>query len=287
MYPKSLQLLFIICVSVTLAQATFADALLDRVREAGKIRVTYPAESYPLAFDTAGEAEPSGYIIDLCLAAVSEVAKAVDIRDLPIVWMKGNTPERLSKIRSGAAELDCGTTTITLGRSRDLDFSSVTFAETGTVMVSKNSRIFRLADLQDRRVAIIPDTTTSERLAKRLGDWGMSFSEVPIQSIKEGFEKLQKKEVDAVAGDSLMLTHGLPNRSWSQSARLISEPFSMEPYGFSMQRGSPDFRLAVNRGIATKFRSEDPEALIAKWFGVDTEPSQLMHAIFSIFGFAE
>jgi ABC-type amino acid transport substrate-binding protein len=55
----------------------------------------------------------------------------------------------------------------------------------------------------------------------------------------------------------------------------------VEPYAFALRRGDPDFRLAVNRGLASTYRSADFVPLFDRWFSPFT-PSEVLLAIYKL-----
>jgi len=68
---------------------------------------------------------------------------------------------------------------------------------------------------------------------------------------------------------------------------ILDADFSLDPYAFAMPRNQADFRLAVNSGLARIYRSGEIDRIFARWFGEDTEPTDLLKAIFFLYGFGD
>ncbi len=97
--------------------ATAGTGALDRIKAAKTITIAYAPNAYPISFRDADGA-PRGYSVDLCRRVVASVQRALGLDALEIAWIEGNTPRRLAAVANGEADIECGTTTMTLGRQR-------------------------------------------------------------------------------------------------------------------------------------------------------------------------
>jgi ABC-type amino acid transport substrate-binding protein len=103
---------------------------------------------------------------------------------------------------------------------------------------------------------------------------------VEVGSADEGVAKLRQGAVDGYASDRVVLIgQGLAARS-NGSYRLLDEDFSVEPYALALPRGDPDFRLAVNRTLASLYRSGKITAIFDRWLGPLGRPSTLLSALY-------
>ena len=66
----------------------------------------------------------------------------------------------MRSVANGTIDLECGSTTASLSRQEQVDFSLLTFIDGGSLLVTDASRIRGISTLGDKRVAIIPGTTT-------------------------------------------------------------------------------------------------------------------------------
>ena len=91
---------------------------------------------------------------------------------------------------------------------------------------------------------------------------------------------LSSGQVDGFASDRLVLLGlGLSSPSGGEF-RLLDEDYSVEPYALMLPRGQPDLRLAVNRALASLYRSGQVDEIFERWLGSLGRPSVLLTALF-------
>jgi ABC-type amino acid transport substrate-binding protein len=253
---------------------------LAKIRSSRTITLAYATAGAPFSFTKDGE--PAGYSIDLCQEIVTSLEKQLDIDAIRTEWRAGNTPERLSMVEKGDADIDCGTTSITLGRQEKVDFSNPVFVASGGVLVLEKSGIQGLISLADKKVAVIAGTTTEQRLLKALERKHITAELVKIKDAKEGMAALESGKADAYAGDRLVLIEQVASSRDPSRFVMLNEMFSVDPYGFALPRGDADFRLAVNRALAGVYRGVALEQIFVRWFGPDMKPSEVLQAVYLI-----
>ena len=171
-------------------------------------------------------------------------------------------------------------TTISLSRMATVDFSMPIYVDGGAVLVSRRSKLGKLADLKGRRVAVIPGTTTEQALARTLTAIGAPAIVVPIANLAEGLAQLAAGKVDGVAGDRIVLTVQRSRTPAAAESDFLPSDISYEPYGLVMRRDDPDFRLAVNRALVELYRSGEVDPIFQRWFGALGRPGPMLHAMF-------
>lgn len=260
--------------------------MLDRIKATKTLTITFSPNSFPISFkDEEGNA--NGYSVDLCRRIAAALQLQLGLDKLHIAWLEGNTPRRLAAVKNGEADLDCGTTTMNLERQRQVDFSSVVFVESGGILVFAESGIKVLSDLAGKRVAVTPQTTTEKRLRSQLAERLIAAELVPIRDAKDGREQLVEGKVDALAGDRLVLVGQVAATGTPERFAILDEEYSIDPYAFAMPRNQADFRLTVNRGLAQIYRGDEIGRIFSRWFGADASPTELLDAVFFLYGFSD
>lgn len=259
---------------------------MDRIRVGKTLTIAYAPNAYPISFKDADGA-PRGYAVDLCRRIAEGVQQDLGLDALEIAWIEGNTPRRLAAVANGEADIECGTTTMTLDRQQHVDFSNVVFVEAGGILVKRDSGIHGLADLERKRLGVVPETTTERRLRPVLETRDIGAELLPIRDAKDGRERLVAGDLDAVAGDRLVLIGQVAESASPQDFAILDADFSVEPYAFAVPRNDADFRLSVNRVLAHLYRTGDVDRIFERWFGDDAAPTELLETIFFIYGFAD
>lgn len=263
-----------------------ASGVLDQIILSQKIRVAYPENAYPIAYKDE-DGQPRGYSVDLCRRIVASIQQELGLDGIAISWIEGNTPRRLAAVANGEAELDCGTTTMTLARQRYVDFSYPVFVESGGLLVLKDSGIASLADLGGKLIGVIPETTTEQRLRPVLAERLINADLAPVKDAKDGREQLQAGEIQAFADDRLVLIGQVAASGQTDAFRVIDTDFSVDPYALALPRDDADFRLAVNQGLARIYGSAEIDRIFARWFGADAQPTPLLDSIYFIFALSD
>jgi ABC-type amino acid transport substrate-binding protein len=262
------------------APAAAADGpTLERIRSTGTIALAYREGAAPFSFRDR-EGRVRGYSVELCMLVVASIQKSLGLPSLRIDWRPVDAATRLFVVANGEADIECGTTTITLSRMEKVDFSVPIFVDGGSLLVKRGAKVGKLADLKGRRVAVIPATTTEEALTRELAAAGVTATLVPVRDGAEGMAALQGGKADALAGDRIVLA-GLRQRARNPEAlAFVADDFSFEPYALVIRRDDPDFRLAVNRGLVGVYKSGDIDAVFQRWLAPLGRPGRLLHAMY-------
>jgi ABC-type amino acid transport substrate-binding protein len=281
--PRLLLALVLLCLPL---HASAATGVLDRVKAAKILTIAYAPNAYPISFQNE-DGEPKGYSVDLCQRIVASIKGQLGLDKLDIKWIEGNTPRRLAAVANGEADMECGITTVNLQRQAQVDFSNIVFVESGGVLVFDDSGIEALSDLAGKRLAVIPETTTEKRLRAVLDERLINVELVPVKDAKDGREQMMAGEVEALAGDRLVLIGQVAAVGDAKQFAILEAEFSIDPYAFALRRNDADFRLAVNKGLAQIYRTGEIERIFARWFGEDASPTELLDSMFFIFGFSD
>ena len=279
---------FIIAVVLgfTSVGAAAATDTLDRIRQSGEITLAYSPDSLPVSY-TDANGSPTGYSVEICRRIVAHLKEVLGLEELKASWITGNTPERLQAVAAGKADLECGTTTVTLDRQEEVDFSNFVFVESGGILVRADAGIERLTHLEGKKIAVTPGTTTEKRLRRELDKNAISSEFVSIMDAGEGMVLLEKGDVDAVAGDRLVLVGRASGSDLRDKLALMKDQFSFDPYAFALPRGDAAFRLEINRALAALYRSDEIAKIFRQSFGTSVQPGELVVAIYLLYGFAD
>ncbi|HEX6079725.1 MAG TPA: amino acid ABC transporter substrate-binding protein [Methylomirabilota bacterium] len=278
---RFLRLLVGLCLLAVLnaACATPGTDTLRKIRDSGHIALGYRDSSRPFSYVGDG-GQPVGYTIDLCTRVVTEVKAATGRRDLQIDWVRVTPDDRIGAVTGGRVDLECGSTTASLSRQEQVDFSYPTFVDGGSLLVAADAGVRTSADLAGKAIAVIPKTTTEGALAKWLARQGITAQVLPVREHAEGLAAVSDGRAVAYASDRTILI-GLGLAYQGTRRMVVMEDFlSYEPYGLMMRRRDPDFRLTVNRALAEVYRSGDIVSIYKRWFGDWGPPSRLLGAMY-------
>src|SRR5262249_3895539 len=121
--------LFSVCLAFLFATAASAQiefrsrSRLKAITSTKTIKIAYRADARPFSF-VNDKNEPVGFTIDLCRLVANSIGQQFGLGDLKIDWVPTTLQTRFTTVASGKADMECGSSTATLGRMKDVDFSN-------------------------------------------------------------------------------------------------------------------------------------------------------------------
>jgi ABC-type amino acid transport substrate-binding protein len=279
LFPAALFALGLVGASLAPGAAVAAAPTLDKIKSTGVITFGYRDNAVPFSYKDR-EGRVRGYSVELCERAAGAIQKELGLSELRIEWLPVEASSRLDYVTSGKVDAVCGTTTITLSRMTKVDFSLPIYVDGGSVLVRAKSKLARLADLRDKRIAVISGTTTEEELVRGMNAISAPAVLVPVRNGADGMAMLAKGSVDAYAADRVVLAYLKARAPDPKAYTFVTGDFSFQPFGLPMRRDDPDFRLAVNRALANLYRTGDIDAIFQRWLGALGIPGPLLHSMF-------
>lgn len=274
----------LLCTTVFLCATSSAQELngtLKRVAETGEFKIGYVPDAPPMSFINK-EGFPDGYSIQLCATVAAAVKKAAGLTEMKIKYVPLILPEeRLSAVENSTVDIECGSSTVTLSRRERVDFSLMTFITGGAVLSLKTSPINSIVDLEKTTIAVIDGTTTHSSL-KAFGEFNeFKMTLRIIETHEKGIELLNAGKVDGYATDRAMVVGQVLRSQDAVKYTITSDVFSFEPYALMLHRGDTDFRLVVDRALASLYRTARIRRLYHDWFGRYGEPlSPIVAAVY-------
>lgn len=262
-----------------------SDSRLKSIIDSKTIRIGYRADASPFAF-TNSRGEPSGYSLELCQLVTKSIAQQFGLTDLKIEWVPVTVQTRFSAVSGGKADLECGSSSVTLGRMKEVDFSNYIFVETTGIVVPRASNIHAFADMGGKKIAVISGTTNERAVTQQNGLHHLNLTIVSVQNRDAGVAALQAGKVDGYASDKLLLLGAQINHA--DAFVLLPDDLSIEPYAIALPRGDWALRLAVNTGLAQIYRSGEIVVIFKKWFEeIGLRPGTLLGTAYTLGGLSD
>jgi ABC-type amino acid transport substrate-binding protein len=225
--------------------------------------------------------------VDLCREVAVGIRAQLKLAKLETRWVPLTIQNRLESVRSGRVDIECSTTTWTLSRQADVDFSLITFVDGGSILLRSGTGLGQLRDFDGKRVAVISGTTTEKVLRESLAQRSIKAEIVTVKDRTDGFKLLNESKVEGFASDRTTLIGMILSGQASGMFTLLGEDFSVEPYALTIPRGDHEFRLAVNRVLARLYRSGEINSVYNRWLGTLGPPSLLLSATYFIQSLSE
>jgi glutamate/aspartate transport system substrate-binding protein len=284
--PSAVAALLSAFVAAGFAGAEPVEGRLKTVHQTQTLRIAYRTDSRPFSF-LDPEGRPIGFTIELCERVAESLKVELAIPALRLEWIPVDSRTRFEAITKGAADMECGSTTVSLSRMKIVDFSTLIFAESTGVLTRTDAGLYRFDDMAGRRIGVVGGSTNAQAVRDQLRQRRLAAELIEFRDRDAGVAALVRGELDGFATDKLVLL------AMAQVAKLrdytvLPDDLSFEPFAIMLPRGDPAFRLAVNTGIARVFRSGEVIELYTKYFsGIAQRPSVWLGAVFTFGGLPE
>ncbi|SFL86996.1 amino acid ABC transporter substrate-binding protein [Variovorax sp. OV329] len=276
-------LLALLLASTTLLAAcatspgTSSGGALGRIAQTQTLKLGYREDASPFAFKGT-DGKPAGYSVALCQRVATSLQAQLKLTKLDVQWVPVTAGSRQQAVQDGSVDIECGSTTRTLGREQQVDFSNTIWVEGSSFVTLATSSVNRAGDLNGKRVAVIPGTTT-ETVLRGMPARGITPIFVPVQTSVQGIAAVREGRADAFASDRLILVGEVLGTPSTVALKLSDDFLSMEPYALMMRRDA-DLRLAVNRALAETSRSGEIVNVFRASFPAGATPSPLVEAVY-------
>ena len=276
--PRSL---WLAALAAAFALPAFAQSgMLSKIKRDQTIVLGYAEGAAPFS-SVQGSGPPQGYSTDICRAVVESIGKQLNT-PLKTRWVALTTRDRQEAVKSKKVDLECGTTTWTLTRQAEVDFSLIIFVDGANIVSRADSGGSRISDFSGKKIAVMPSTTTEKVLREALARESIKAELVSVPSRSDGVKLLEEAKVDGFASDRTTLIGAMAPRADRSRFKLMDVDLSVEPYALMLSRDDPDFRLAVNRAIAALYRSGEIRKIYDKSLGPLGAPSLLLNSTYFI-----
>jgi glutamate/aspartate transport system substrate-binding protein len=238
---------------------------LRRIRETGTLLVGVRESSVPFSFVDA-QGQPQGYSVDLCNRIADAIKSELKLARLETRYIPVTSANRIAFVRDGKVDLECGSTTNTKERQKDVAFAYTTFVAGIKMLARKSSNVTGVEDLRGKTI-VVTKGTTSEKMMRQLDEerlLHMTIVESPDHN--QSFRMVAEDKAIAFPMDDVLL-YGLISKSAKpDDFAVVGRYLSVEPYGMMLRRDEPAFEKLVNRALNEMFQSGEARRLYAKWF---------------------
>jgi glutamate/aspartate transport system substrate-binding protein len=282
--PSRRPLLAALCLLPTIAFAQMAaapfDGRLKQIHETKTISVAYRTDALPFSFEEVDK-KPAGYTVDLCRGVIAVIERQLGA-SLQVKWVPVTTQTRFSAIASGQADMECGASTVTLGRMKEVAFSTLTFLDGTGLLIRASTTGNSLGDLSGKKIGVIAGTSNERALNEALKTKVVSATVTTIRSREDGLEQLEAGTIDAFASDRVLLLGLITKAKNPKALALLGDALSFEPYAIALPRGDWAMKQAVDAALAQIYRSSALPDIYNRWFGTLGAPGPVLETMFGL-----
>jgi ABC-type amino acid transport substrate-binding protein len=237
---------------------------LQKIYETGVIRLGHRENSPPFAFLDA-QRRPIGYSLDLCDVVVEQVGEHVG-RSLRVEYVPVSPSNRFDLVKSGAVDLECGSTTASTERRKLFDFSPPIFVTGAKLLVKRGSGIRSLRDLQGKTLVLTSGTVHADALPRLAQRQKLAVQFVFAPDHDASFKMLAAGNADAFANDDIQLHGAIALANAASDYRVVGDLLTYADYALMFRRGDAEFAAVVTQAFERMARSGETRAIYRRWF---------------------
>lgn len=238
---------------------------LEKVAANNKITVSYREAAVPFSY-ALSPTRAVGFAVDLTDAIVDDVRVKLKKPNLQVARIPVTGQNRIPLLVDGTYDLECGSTTNTSARGKEVAFA-ISHFYTGTRLLAKTtSNVKNYADLANKPVATAAGSTNEKVLRKYSADNNLDIQIVLGKDYGDALQMLEDGRAVALALDDVLLFGLRANSRDPASLEVVGETLQVEPYGCMLRKDDPEFKKLVDGSIARLMKSGEFTRLYAKWF---------------------
>ena len=256
----------LVCAALALpASAQQVSGTLKKIKETGSITVGYRESSIPFSYLDDKE-HPIGYAMDLCMKIVDAVKADLKMPNLKVQLQPVTSSNRIPLMLNGTIDLECGSTTNSVERQKQVSFGPTYFVINVTAAVKKSSGINSLADLNGKTISTTSGTTSVPLIKKYEKTKNVEVKEIYGKDHAESFLLVADDRAAAFVMDDILLAGQIANARNPSEYRIIPESLRQEPYSMMLRKDDPQFKALVDKTIGAVMKSGEIEKIYARWF---------------------
>ena len=238
---------------------------LKRIKDSGAITIGVREASVPFSFVDA-QKQPQGYSIDLCLRIADAVKNELKMPRLDVRFLPVTSSNRIPMVKDGKVDLECGSTTNTRDRQKDVAFAYTTFVAGIKMLARKSSNITSIEDLRGKTVVVTKGTTSEKMLREMNDDRVLHLTILEAKDHNESFAAVADGRAVAFPMDDVLLYGLISKATKPDDFAVVGKYLSVEPYAIMLRKDDPAFERLVDRTLIDLFQSGEIRRAYARWF---------------------
>ncbi len=247
---------------------------MKKIKETGAITIGHRESSIPFSY-LDGKQQPVGYAMDLCMKIVDAVKAELKLPNLKVNLQPVTSANRIPLLQNGTIDLECGSTTNSVDRQKQVAFGPTYFVINVTGAVKKNSGIKQLADLNGKTVSTTSGTTSVPLLKKYEKTANADIKEIYGKDHAESFLLLAQDRSAAFIMDDILLAGQIANSQNPGDYVILQESLRQEPYSMMLRKDDPQFKALVDKAVGQVMKSGEINQIYAKWFTSPIPPKNV------------
>ncbi len=274
-HKKKLLALIVGACLCTAVQAEDLTGTLKKIKESGTVTLGYRDASLPFSY-LNDDQQPIGYSVELCKKIVDQIKVKVGEPNLKTEYVSVVAATRTPLLINGTIDMECGVTTNTVERQKQIGFLLTSYVASAKYAVKKSSGLTSVADLKGKAVVVITGGS-GEWITKGLDrDKGLGLKILNAKDGGEAFLMLETGRAAAYINDDVQLMATIAQSRTPDAYTLLPEPMSAEPYAIGIRRNDPQFKTFADDVLRNLYSTGVIDTLYPKWFQQPIPPKNIV-----------
>jgi len=247
------------------AHAENLGGTLAKIKETGAVTLGYRESSIPFSF-LDDHQKAVGYSIDLCNKVVEAIKAKLSLSTLEVRLVPVTGATRIPLLANGTVDLECGSTTNTVDRQKQIAFAVTEFIARTRFVSKKSAALATLEDLRGKTVAAASGTTNLLEIEEMNTKQKLGMTILSTKDLAEGFLMVETDRASAFFLDDVLLAGLIANSRNPELYEISRGALDIQPYGIMLRRDDPAFKEIVDHTLIEAYRSGEAIKLYKKWF---------------------
>lgn len=245
---------------------------LATIKSSGIISQGVREASGALAY-ALGNGIYTGFHYDVCTNIIRDVQRQLGLAQLETKYVLVTSANRIPLVKNGTVDIECGSTSNTQTRQKDVAFANTLYVEEIRMAVKADSGINSLEDLHGKTIVTTTGTTALQVVRQNKRTKDLDVREIYGKDHADSFLLLESGRADAFVLDSQVLAGSIAMAKNPKNFKIVGAPLSVEPIAIMIRKDDPAFKKAVDDSISRQVKDGTVAKLYDKWFMQPIRPS--------------
>jgi glutamate/aspartate transport system substrate-binding protein len=268
---SKLILILAACTMCTTPAAAQDSGTLKKIKDSGALTLGVREASSPFSFRDDKQ-QYVGYSIDLCMKIVDAVKTHLKMPNLKVNMAVVTSETRIPMIMKGAIDIECGSTTNSLERQKQVSFVVTTFFTGTKLLVKTSSNIKSYKDLKGKSVIVTPGTTNENAIKEINAQDRLGMSFIQAKDHNDAFSAVETGRAAAFPMDDVLLYSMRANAKNPADFAVVGEFLTDDPYAIMLRKNDPVLKKLADGAMIALFKSGEINKIYARWFQSPVPP---------------
>jgi len=256
-----------------------AGQTVEKIRKSGVIHIGNRKDAVPFSYVAGLTGHPMGYTIAICERIVTAIGSRLKLPNIKIQYHPVQKENRVALLTSGMIDMECGATTPDDEKSKDVDFSPITFVAATRVAVHKSANIHRIRDLHGKRVVVARGTNNATAFNQLVSSEKLGVTLIEARDDAASYAAFRQRNADAIVMDDILLLSLIAESGDQGRFEILDDTLARDPYAIMIRRGDAEFKVMLDQATEELFREGAMVRLYQQWFRSPIPPKRVNLAL--------